>query len=70
MYRKDDRYRRQLEHLIFDTSIFSSEIFDNNAIKETWREYLGGNIRLHFEVEALKSFASLQKLIPSIQIEL
>jgi hypothetical protein len=65
LYRKDDRYRRQIESLIFDQNLLPPDIFDHDEIKRTWTDYLGGDISLHFDVEALRSFASLQSLIPS-----
>lgn len=64
MYRKDPRYREQIKNMIFDKSIFPPEIFDLSQIKNTWEEYLAGNIGLHFEIEALRSFGSLHKIIP------
>lgn len=69
LYRKDDRYRGTIEKLIHDESIFPSEIFDQKQIKRTWQEYLNGNTSLHFEIEALLSFGSLNKQIPSNGIE-
>jgi hypothetical protein len=65
MYRKDQHYRKQIEDLIYDPCIYPEEIFDREAIRESWQEYLNGKIELHFEIVALKSFGSLNKLIPS-----
>jgi len=70
MYRKDSRYRKRIENLIVDENIFPSEIFDLQQIKNTWNEYLAGNISLHFEVEALLSFGSLHKMVSCNGIEL
>lgn len=63
MYRKDLKYKQRIESIFTDKSIFPSEIFDLQQIGKTWEEYLRGNINLNFEVEALLSFGSLQKLI-------
>jgi len=63
MYRKDSLYRKRIENLIVNESVFPSEIFDLKHIKNTWNEYMAGNISLHFEVEALLSFGSLHKMI-------
>lgn len=62
MYRKDSRYRKRIENLIVDENAFPSEIFDLDQIRNTWNEYLSGNISLHFEVEALLSFGNLHRM--------
>ena len=63
MYRKDTRYRDQIEDLITDEDIFPSDIFDLKQIQKTWNEYLMGNISLQFEIEALLSFGNLHKMV-------
>lgn len=70
LYRKDGRYREQIETMIFDRNIFFPDLFDLEEIRKTWKAYLAGNIELHFEVEALRSFGSLIKLIPCDNIDL
>lgn len=69
MYRKDQLYREQIENMINDKSVFPPELFDLDRINKTWEEYLAGNIRMHFEIEALRSFGSLQKMIPCNSID-
>lgn len=70
MYRKDSRYRKRIENLIVDENVFPSEIFDLEQIKNTWDEYLAGNISLHFEVEALLSFGNLHRMVLCNGIEI
>ncbi|MFX0208312.1 MAG: hypothetical protein ACFFDT_20175, partial [Candidatus Hodarchaeota archaeon] len=70
MYRKDSQYKKRIENLIVDKKVFPSEIFDLEQIRNTWNEYLAGNIGLHFEVEALLSFGSLHKMITFSGIEI
>lgn len=70
MYRKGRLYREQIENLIFDRDVFPPEIFDLEQIKNTWKEYIAGNIQLHFEIEALRSFGSLHKMIPCDGIDI
>jgi len=70
MYRKDSRYRQRIENLIVDENVFPSEIFDFKQIKNTWNEYLAGNISLHFEVGALLSFGNLHRMVLCNGIEL
>jgi hypothetical protein len=69
MYRRDKQYRGHIEELLSDKSIFQSDIFDLEQMKKTWEEYLAGNIKLHFEIEALISFGNLQRMIPCKSIE-
>jgi hypothetical protein len=69
MYRRDARYRAQIESLIFDGDVFLADIFDHDEIRRTWTQYLEGNIGLHFEIEALRSFGSLQRLTPFGRID-
>ena len=70
MYRKDVKYRHMISHLIQNNSVFPPEIFDLKQIQKTWEEYLAGNISLHFEIEALISFGSLQRIIPTNGIQM
>ncbi len=70
MYRKDPQYRKRIENLIVDENVFPSEIFDFKQIKNTWNEYLAGNISLHFEVGALLSFGNLHRMVLCNGIEL
>jgi len=70
MYRKDQRYKEQIENLLFDKSVFPSELFDLEQIKKTWEEYSRGKISLHFEIEVLRSFGNLHKMIPCNGIDL
>ena len=69
MYRKDSRYRGKIEELLNDESLLPDEIFDISRIRKTWEEYLAGNISLHIEINALLSFAVLNKLLPYEGIE-
>ena len=70
LYRKNPQYKEQIEDLIFDNHIFSPEIFDLTQIQQIWGEYLGGEIRFHLEIESLRSFGSLNKLITCNDIDL
>jgi hypothetical protein len=70
LYRKDVRYRDQIERLIFDLDIFPPDIFDVREIKKTWEVFLAGDLGLSFEVETLRSFGSLQRIIRSPHISL
>lgn len=69
MYRKDPLYKGKIEELILDGNIFPEEIFDASSIKNTWEEYLAGDISLHIEINALLSFGLLNKLLPFNGIE-
>jgi hypothetical protein len=69
MYRKDSTYKRKIEEIINSNSIFPGDIFDSPRIKRTWEEYLAGNTNLHFEIDALLSFGTLNKLLPCSGIE-
>ena len=69
MYRKDSMYKRKIEEIINSDSIFPGDIFDGSRIKRTWEEYLAGNTNLHFEIDALLSFGTLNKLLPCSGIE-
>ena len=64
------KYRRKIEELVNDESIFPAEIFDNSRIKKTLEEYFAGNISLHIEINALLSFGILNRLLPCNGIEL
>lgn len=64
MYRKDQRYRERIESIIFDKTMFSPENFDLEQIRNTWKEYLNGNLSLNFEIESLLSFGNLNTMIP------
>jgi len=70
MYRKDRFYREQIENLIFDNRVFPPDLFDLEQIKKTWEAYLAGNLLFHFEIEVLRSFGSLQKMLPSLDLDL
>jgi len=70
MYRKDLRYRQEIEEVLNDESLLPDEIFDIPQIRKTWEEYLAGNISLHIEINALLSFGILNKLLPSDTIQL
>jgi hypothetical protein len=70
MYRKDRLYREQIETMLFDSSIFPPDIFNLDGIKETWKEFLAGNVSLEFEIEALRSYGSLQRIVPCKGISL
>ena len=70
MYRKDSQYRRKIEEVINSNNIFPDDIFDTPQIKKTWEEYLAGNTNLHFEIDALLSFGTLNTLLPCSGIEL
>jgi len=69
LYRKDRLYREHIESIIFDEKVFFSDLFNLDEIKKTWEEYLAGNVNLHFEIEALISFGSLQKAFPCSGID-
>lgn len=59
-----------IENLLFAESVFPSVLFNLEQIKKTWEEYSRGKISLHFEIEALRSFGSLHKMIPCSGIDL
>ena len=63
MYRNDERYRRFIENILDDGRLFQPDIFDHQAIRSCWRQYLAGNRALHFEVEGLLTLGLLQKQI-------
>jgi hypothetical protein len=62
-------YKEKIEEVIYNNNIFPCDIFDMSCIKETWEEYLAGNTNLHFEIDALLSFGTLNKLLPCSGIE-
>ena len=64
MYRKDEHYKERIGTLLFDKGVFPPEIFDTEEIQKTWQTFVDGSIGLHFEIEALLSFGSLNKMIP------
>jgi hypothetical protein len=63
VYRKDPQYRDHIDMLVMDSSVFPPEIFDPKEIKRAWHEFLQGSLNLGFEIEALRSFGSLVKLV-------
>lgn len=70
MYRKDSRFKEKIEEIIINDSIFPSDIFDTSQIKRTWESYIAGNTNLHFEIDALLSFGTLNRLIQCSGMEL
>jgi len=70
MYRKDMSYREQIKKFINNQDIFSPDLFDLSEIRAVWNNYLDGDIQYHFEIEAMRSFGSLQETIPCNQIDL
>jgi len=69
MYRKDKTYRDQIESFIYNKDIFPPDLFDLDEIERIWQVYLKGDIRYHFEIEALRSFGSLSELIKPCGID-
>ncbi len=69
LYRKNRLYKYQIEKLILRRGTFSPDLFDMDEIRKIWKEYLNGNIAHHFEIEALRTFGSLNCLLPFSRIE-
>jgi hypothetical protein len=59
MYRKDNRYIKDIEETIEKSAVQLINIFDSTQIKKSWEQYLQGQISLDFELEALLSFIKL-----------
>ena len=68
MYRKDPAYRTKIESILFNPDIFPGEIFDNHEIRETWKDFISGDLDVFHEVKALIAYGSLQMLIPTYGI--
>jgi len=63
LYRKDARYKLEIERIIKDESNFPDDIFHREEIEKTWARYLQGDTSYHFEIDSLFSFGALQRLI-------
>lgn len=61
LYRKDTAYRERVANTLNNPDCFPEEIFDRARIKETWNEYLAGNIDRHFEIASLLTYGTLQQ---------
>lgn len=64
-YRKDKQYREFIEECLNDKDAFPHEIFNQEEIKNSWKEFLNGCISNKFEIDILLSFCLLQKKIPT-----
>ena len=70
LYRHDERYRGYVETLLSNQVFFPEDVFDMQRIHLIWDEFLSGNTRLQYDIEALVTWGTLQKLIPSDGIAL
>ena len=65
LYRGDKRYRDMIENMIYDKYTFPPSIFDHKAIDQLWIEFINGETKLLFDVHAIITFGTLNRLIPT-----
>ncbi|MFQ6071019.1 MAG: asparagine synthase-related protein [Candidatus Aminicenantales bacterium] len=70
LYRRDRAYRALIQGVLADSSLFPPQVFNRKEMGRIWQQYLAGDINLHREIEALLSFALLQRQIPTRGIHL
>lgn len=67
MYRKDTRYKKEIEDVIEKSAVQSNGLLDSDQVKKSWERYLQGEISLNFELEALFSFARVNGLFSGLK---
>ena len=62
LYRRDAKYRQVIESTLNEKDVFPQEIFSTDGIQEIWQRFLGGDITLLFEINALLTLGTLNRL--------
>ncbi|MEX0966086.1 MAG: hypothetical protein WD077_02535 [Bacteroidia bacterium] len=64
-FKHDKTYQDLIEGLLEDETIFISEVFNREAVRQSWEEFKAGNKARNFEWDMLISYALVQRQFPA-----
>ncbi|MFT5700541.1 MAG: hypothetical protein ACI8ZB_003415 [Desulforhopalus sp.] len=63
LYAGNDQWKKRIEERIFDSSLLPKDVFEQQAIEACWKDFCGGDLTLHSDVERLLGLAELRRLL-------
>jgi hypothetical protein len=63
LYANQPQWKKYIEERLFDRSLLPKDFFDHKAIAACWKDFSGGNISRHTDVERLIGLSEISKLL-------